>query len=600
MSKLREQLQANLRGSGPAQQNRFESTPLEETSVEEAVRLLGKPGVHTKEFLHSAKVRSAMRTLLNDAVSKEYQVPKFEKHQGIVICGGGGKYFPLAYTNIFNLRQMGCSLPIELWYIGPFEMTKDMIKAVLPFNVEVKDCFSYGNARMLAGWESKPHSIIHSSFNEVLYLDADNLAAKDPTYLFDYLIENQDDPKNITNSNAVFWPDLPNGREWIPAVTWDIADVDVNNRNKPAFESGQVLVNKTKCWKELQVTAHINNYSDYWYEYVYGDKDTFKLAWHKCGSDYSMPMSSRWINPTIQQHDFSGEIIFYHAVQGKIPIERGQLLPSVPQDINNNIVNARKELRRTWNEIIVQMSKDTFEKKCISRAVDITMGDGTILTRCLGKHLIYCPPEDLSITPCLRRDGYWESWVTLGTMKIVKSGWKCVNIGANVGYYSCILADLSGEPVHAFEPVHRTAELLRRTASENNFDIRVHQEACWSENCYKEISYDYEYLANPTLCLDEKSLKETVKCVKLDDIIDHADLIFIDAEGSEDHILGGAHRLMSEGCRFIVEINPNRTYQPGWLDTLRILYPFRWLDYDGNVSPIGEIKEEVMLYLSND
>lgn len=49
----------------------------------------------------------------------------------------------------------------------------------------------------------KADAIIASSFEEVLYLDSDNIPLRDPTYLFDAeLYAGTDKP------HAIFWPDI--------------------------------------------------------------------------------------------------------------------------------------------------------------------------------------------------------------------------------------------------------------------------------------------------------------------------------------------------------------------------------------------------------
>jgi hypothetical protein len=37
----------------------------------------------------------------------------------------------------------------------------------------------------LGGWQLKPYSIVHCPFREVLFLDADNVPLRDPTFLFE-------------------------------------------------------------------------------------------------------------------------------------------------------------------------------------------------------------------------------------------------------------------------------------------------------------------------------------------------------------------------------------------------------------------------------
>src|SRR5262249_51391055 len=191
--------------------------------------------------------------------------------------------------------------------------------------------------RRLAGWELKPFSVIHSAFREVLYLDADNVPVKDPTFLFD-------EPR-YRECGAVFWPDLPGGSV-VALLAWDVAGIA--NRDGPAFESGQYLIDKSRCWAELQLTMHLNEHSDFWYHYVYGDKDTFKLAWHKLRRRYAIPAElPSWAWPAILQYDLDGRLLFTHACQGKDQLRRGVRLSALPQA--DAAVRAAARLNGLWS-----------------------------------------------------------------------------------------------------------------------------------------------------------------------------------------------------------------------------------------------------------
>ena len=126
----------------------------------------------------------------------------------------------------------------------------------------------------------------------VLLLDADNFAAVDPQYLFD--------TPEYRETGAIFWPDI--GRIVRASPAWSVFGVPY--RDEPEFETGQILVDKAKCWKALCLTKYYNDYSDFYYQYVYGDKETFHFAFHRVGQPYAMtrhpvpirgyPCSFRW------------------------------------------------------------------------------------------------------------------------------------------------------------------------------------------------------------------------------------------------------------------------------------------------------------------
>jgi hypothetical protein len=228
---------------------------------------------------------------------------------GIVICAGGPRYLTCAWVAIKALRHVGCQLPIEVWYLGDNEGDPEWIELVEPLGVMCVDALQvakrYPHPR-LGGWESKAYAILHSRFKEVLLLDADNVPTVDPTYLF------ADDQYLATG--AIFWPDCC--RTPADSPRWRIFGVPF--RDEPEQESGQVLIDKSRCWRALQLCNWYNEHSSFFYQHVYGDKDTFLLAWRKTGQPYAMPpRGPETIPNTLCQFDFDGRRLFQHRIHDK-------------------------------------------------------------------------------------------------------------------------------------------------------------------------------------------------------------------------------------------------------------------------------------------
>jgi hypothetical protein len=224
--------------------------------------------------------------------------------RGIVTCGGGVGYFTTAWVCIHQLRRIGCTLPIQLWYLGPREVNEHMRALLAPLGVECIDAHEVRKkhpAKILNGWELKPYAMLHCPFREVLLLDSDNVAIVNPEFLFA--------TPQFHENGAVFWPDhnhMEPGRS-----AWQVFRVPF--RDEPEFESGQILVDKEKCWPALQLAMWFNENSDCFYHHVYGDKDTFRFAWHRIGQKFSMPpYPLRDLEDAMCQHDFQGRVIFQH------------------------------------------------------------------------------------------------------------------------------------------------------------------------------------------------------------------------------------------------------------------------------------------------
>lgn len=283
-----------------------------------------------KQFYHledevNAEVLRAHNRLLQEAIANPPPVNVGEPGtRGIVTAVGGTLYFKCAYIGVRILREHGCTLPIEWWHLGGREMDPVMKRLAEELGVTVVDATKIGyKPRILNGWELKPFAVAHSRFQEVLFLDADNLAVRDPTFMFDV--------EGYKRTGSMFWPDLPpqDRPEWVPTEVWRL--LGVTRPGTPAFESGQFMVDKGRCARELGVTVHINEYSDWYYKWAtYGDKDTFQIAWRVCGTDYAMPVGAcSWDAPAIQQYAPDGSLLFQHLCQGKNRLSTGQFIPSL-------------------------------------------------------------------------------------------------------------------------------------------------------------------------------------------------------------------------------------------------------------------------------
>jgi FkbM family methyltransferase len=112
-------------------------------------------------------------------------------------------------------------------------------------------------------------------------------------------------------------------------------------------------------------------------------------------------------------------------------------------------------------ELLKRESRVNIEAWCRKNTQSLYLGPvsrdtgmGAVLCRVLGKYLMYALSNDQSLMPHLTMDGYWEIWITMAIAKYIKPGMTCVDVGANVGYYSIALADWVGPDglVVAIEP----------------------------------------------------------------------------------------------------------------------------------------------------
>ena len=230
---------------------------------------------------------------------------------GIVVCAGGPRLFTCAWVLLRHLRRvLDCKLPVEVWHIGPEEMGPPMCSILEELgNVTIVDALQVARSHPLSvvgGWELKPFAIQHSRFERVIYIDADNLPVRDPSFLLE--------ASELERAGAIFWPDIIRLRSDNPI--WGLCGMP--HRDMPSFETGQIVIDKSKCWAALSLVTWLNQQSDLLYEHIYGDKDTFLLGWLLTAMPFHLvDHSPKQISFTLLQHDLEGQILFQHRTLAK-------------------------------------------------------------------------------------------------------------------------------------------------------------------------------------------------------------------------------------------------------------------------------------------
>lgn len=266
--------------------------------------------------------------------------------KGIVTaCGSRECFYVGAYVLINLLRYFGCYLPVEVW---KFDWEKDA-KWDKIFNDLDGVFVKYYDQKIAEvdrkGWSLKPFAIRESGFKEVLFLDSDIAPAKDPTYLFNY--------EPYKDSGSIFWSDTcrthaptrPTPENKSRDSFWHLAEcAEISERE---IESGQVLIDKEKCWKELNLTCHYNSHADWYYQLFLGDKETFHLAWRRLRTNFVFFQNSTSINVTggkyFYQYDHNNELVFQHRSGNKFRLKNNLLKPEfIEQEKIFNIIEDLK------------------------------------------------------------------------------------------------------------------------------------------------------------------------------------------------------------------------------------------------------------------
>jgi len=261
--------------------------------------------------------------------------------RGIVVCGGGVKYFASAWICLQMLRRLGCSLPIQLWHLGKKEMDSRMRNLLTSLGVECVDATKLRKkfpTRILQGWELKSYALLHSPYREVLLLDADNVPVVNPEFLFN--------TPQFRATGAIFWPDYPQAASQKSLAIWRC--FGLRRPDELEFESGQILLDKQRCWRALNLSWWINDHSDLFYQHLHGDKETFHLAFRKLRKTYSLvPKPIHPLPGVMCQHDFRGRRIFQHRNAEKWDLFFNKRIPGFRWEQQCRAYLS--DLRRVWD-----------------------------------------------------------------------------------------------------------------------------------------------------------------------------------------------------------------------------------------------------------
>ena len=138
----------------------------------------------------------------------------------------------------------------------------------------------------------------------------------------------------------------------------------------------------------------------------------------------------------------------------------------------------------------------------------------------------------------------------------VKEGDVVIDIGANIGYFTVLLANLVGPggKVYAFEPDPRNFYLLQRTIARNGWTHVIAEQKAVSNEAGELLLYQ-------TLTPDAHISTVKVQVVNLDDFLSdepHISFIKMDMDGSEPLAIQGMAQLiqLSPGLRLLAEYEP--------------------------------------------
>lgn len=321
------------------------------------------PVIYSKEKLSRVKFSKdrfndfqQLHDLLVEVLRKMPTPPAHMFQGDGIVISGGGPYFAGAMVAIAQIRETGSKLPIELMVNTEDEYDEELCS-------EMKDKFEakcvviereIGKDLLeelaLSKFQLKILGLLVTSFDNVIALDADNMALKNPDTLLD--------SDEYLKTRFLLWPDL--WQRTISTTYYDIARIRPGQpikrhgiKNKDSVEdyyhkspndvhfhdlegvpsavsteTGQMVFSKREHFRSMYLSVYYNMYgeSHYWRMFYQGspgegDRDTFVPALHVFNEPYHIVGRATWLagfkekdgsfqETTIVQYDPSTTLVF--------------------------------------------------------------------------------------------------------------------------------------------------------------------------------------------------------------------------------------------------------------------------------------------------
>ena len=196
-----------------------------------------------------------------------------------LVSSAGGDYFPLLVISLRVVRRTGCKLPMEVFLASEREWKSHICELVLPrLNARyiILSTFLGNSADPLTRFQYKSLSMLFSSFEELLFTDADCWPVRDPNEVFD--------SEPFLSRHLVTFPDY-----WASSISKIYYDITAQAiprlSERQSTESGQIFLSKKRHERSLLLSTYYNYFGPKYYYPIFsqgapgeGDKDTFLAA----------------------------------------------------------------------------------------------------------------------------------------------------------------------------------------------------------------------------------------------------------------------------------------------------------------------------------
>lgn len=195
---------------------------------------------------------------------------------------------------------------------------------------------------------------------------------------------------------------------------------------------------------------------------------------------------------------------------------------------------------------------------------------------------ILFPAGDNVMAPIINRDGIWEKNEVLWLRENISPGDNCINVGANVGYFSILMSQLTGEngSVSAFEPNPEVIPFFRKNIDSRNLkNVKLYEYAAGNRKGFQTLylnrnNFGDSRMYNPKSTVGGGSYRHhgfnriprrrIVRIVTLDSVVKQkVDVVLIDAQGYDHQVLLGMQEIIARDRPKILT-----EFTPQWLSDL--------------------------------
>ena len=194
-----------------------------------------------------------------------------------------------------------------------------------------------------------------------------------------------------------------------------------------------------------------------------------------------------------------------------------------------------------------------------TQSKDFTPKANSVVEKNIDGHILSFDSHDKILLETFSKDEY-EKATTDAVKKLVKKEMNVINIGANIGYFTLLMARQVGPTgkVLAFEPFPNTAKFLQKNVDINGYkNVEVYIKAVSNKKGKAAFwvggSSTHSFLSELKTQSYPQLTKVEVETITIDDLLKEKDskidFMMMDAEGSEQYIL--------EGMKQTLETNPD-------------------------------------------